>query len=686
MLCPNCQKELPSEARFCDGCGYAVSAPAPEPAYSEPIPAPAYSESVPAPAYSEQAPAYSEPAPTSTYSEQAPAYSEQVPAGPEGFALDGTTGKYYRHDTASDGAQWITWYDPATGQYEQAPCAQADNVYAAQGAAPAAPAAPQRGGNKGLLLALCIAVPLVIGGGVAGFIFRDDIAGLFTKDTPASPSESDRLTPPPSEDPSPSNDPSPSSDPSPSEQPSDQPPARPELIDWMLAGSVNVEFDILGEATDDDGTVYVMRGSGKLIVLEPDMYMQLVVDEVDGVRIDPLIFCQIAKGDKEYELDAATMLAYESKRALDPDGGQIVLSDSGIGVVAGKTLPYEEYTNQSEGTGFRFYIDGADVYALTIHGGTAPPNFVMLVTSATNVIPADAFDVPPGYTIVSDSAADGVGNTSGNIANWGYAALHDGKIYYANGAQWNALYVINTDGSGKMRLNEHYSMYINVVGDTVYYVNGDDGDKIYSVKTDGTGARALNGDYSSSVVVVNGVIYYINDSNGGAIYAMNLDGSGGRVVVADEVDSFAVYDGKIYYDNWNDSMRIYVANLDGSNAYALNSNVSDCINIVDGVIYYINWSDNNKVYRMNLDGSDDRAVSDDEVRSVNVHNGKVYFADEGNGGNLYSMNLDGSGKRELTDHAVTCVNVAGTRIYYIHYDEWTLYTVSADGGESRPVS
>ncbi|MDR0220668.1 MAG: FecR domain-containing protein [Lachnospiraceae bacterium] len=38
---------------------------------------------------------------------------------PEGFALDPQSGRYYRQDGIVNGQQWVTWFDAASGQYEQ---------------------------------------------------------------------------------------------------------------------------------------------------------------------------------------------------------------------------------------------------------------------------------------------------------------------------------------------------------------------------------------------------------------------------------------------------------------------------------------------------------------------------------------------------------------------------------------
>lgn len=54
------------------------------------------------------------------------------------------------------------------------------------------------------------------------------------------------------------------------------------------------------------------------------------------------------------------------------------------------------------------------------------------------------------------------------------------------------LYKIRTDGSGRQRLSDESSLYINVAGEWIYYVNFDDEGRIYKIKTDGSGRQRVH--------------------------------------------------------------------------------------------------------------------------------------------------------------------------------------------------
>jgi len=54
------------------------------------------------------------------------------------------------------------------------------------------------------------------------------------------------------------------------------------------------------------------------------------------------------------------------------------------------------------------------------------------------------------------------------------------------------MFVINTDGTGRKKLNDDDSDYINVAGDKIYYSNNSNNNKLYVINTDGIGNRPVD--------------------------------------------------------------------------------------------------------------------------------------------------------------------------------------------------
>jgi hypothetical protein len=98
--------------------------------------------------------------------------------------------------------------------------------------------------------------------------------------------------------------------------------------------------------------------------------------------------------------------------------------------------------------------------------------------------PPVAEAVPEMLTTPIRETVNEYGNTPGNIINGGYAAIQGDWIYYNNASDDGKLYKIKTDGSGRQKLNDDVSSYINVIGDWIYYT--DDIGNICKIKTDGS--------------------------------------------------------------------------------------------------------------------------------------------------------------------------------------------------------
>ena len=67
----------------------------------------------------------------------------------------------------------------------------------------------------------------------------------------------------------------------------------------------------------------------------------------------------------------------------------------------------------------------------------------------------------------SDNA---IGNSAGNLNNGGLFCEYNDKIYFANPYDYNKLYVMNSDCTNAMKLNDDSVASINVCGSYIYYV------------------------------------------------------------------------------------------------------------------------------------------------------------------------------------------------------------------------
>ncbi|MCL2643118.1 MAG: DUF5050 domain-containing protein [Candidatus Bathyarchaeota archaeon] len=145
-------------------------------------------------------------------------------------------------------------------------------------------------------------------------------------------------------------------------------------------------------------------------------------------------------------------------------------------------------------------------------------------------------------------------------------SICDGWIYYSNRDDGASLYKMDLTGTNIAKLNDHYSLFINVVGEYVYYADYTDSQKLYRIKIDGTNKSILSQEACWNINIQNEYLYYRNQSQGGRIYRMKLDGSENMVIIDTEnCTEINVTDSFILYRIPTSAGGYFRANLDGSN-------------------------------------------------------------------------------------------------------------------------
>lgn len=250
------------------------------------------------------------------------------------------------------------------------------------------------------------------------------------------------------------------------------------------------------------------------------------------------------------------------------------------------------------------------------------------------------------------------------------------SIYYQNGKD-GKIYVMNTDGSGQQKLNDDDSGNINVVGDRIYYSNKDDDFTLYSMNTDGSDRKKLSGDTPLYMNVVGDRIYYFVEHSGiTGIYSVKTDGTDRIKLTDDNIHLMSVADGWIYYNNENDGHKLYAIRTDGSDRHKLNDDHALNMNVVDHQIYYIK-GDEWKIYSIHTDGSNRKLLSDDNADWLVVGDSRIYYTITG--AKIYSMNIDGSDKQVLADlHSNVYQNVTYEISAHL-YEDMPLYRFVATG-------
>ncbi len=311
-----------------------------------------------------------------------------------------------------------------------------------------------------------------------------------------------------------------------------------------------------------------------------------------------------------------------------------------------------------------------------------------------------------------------VGNTIGNIRNYGYATEQNGWIYFLSpnedSTQVGIFKIKAGDQEQKSKkellMDEWDILSLNVYNNYLYFIGigpeayseEDELDnKIYRVKTDGTDLEIINDNEFDNdcyeIYVINDSVYYIGtDYN---IYKMSLDGKNRELVLDNGTGYLGITDKYIIYNaDIKDEVDYvtHIVDLDGENARPIYENTRlYSVNIVGDYIYYTNASKH--ICRVKVDGTNQEVLYETSAYNMNASGDYIYYLnyqDEANSDYtvcIYKVKNDGSTETpeaiKTLESYSSFIDVVDEWIVYMDYSntEGFINLVKADGTEEIKV-
>lgn len=273
-----------------------------------------------------------------------------------------------------------------------------------------------------------------------------------------------------------------------------------------------------------------------------------------------------------------------------------------------------------------------------------------------------------------------LGNTYGNISNYGYVAESDGWIYYRNQSDNGYLYKMKSDGSQNTSLIPDAKLQnisgLNVIGGWVYFSHNG---YVYKVRTNGNNLVKITGIYAGNgrLIVTNNNIFVEGSSSIDKYY---LDG---------ELINFYTFSGSNYLVvnnlllgiDYNEKLKTYDTNT-SKTIYTSNERVSS-LNVEGDWIFYINLEDY-RIYKRKLDGSQKQKVNDDWTTYMNVYNGWVYYINDADQ-SVNKIKTDGTQKQQLTDDPGKLILTTKDWVFYFNANTNGMYKMKHDGSSWSKV-
>ena len=333
-----------------------------------------------------------------------------------------------------------------------------------------------------------------------------------------------------------------------------------------------------------------------------------------------------------------------------------------------------------------------------------------------------------------------IGNSVGNVRNYGYVASEGKWIYYlAPNDDKTQIGVYRVKKNGKDKENifmtsmdivsiNAYKGYLYFIGikdsdDETIKIEDDEVDnKIYRIKANGSSEMEIlnNNEFNNEcydIYVIKGFIYYIGTDRN--IYKMKLNGTDRKLVSDNGTGYLGITEKYIVYndvikdsesdeenaseeqDSSTSGFETYIMNLDGTNKRVLlNGQRLYSVNIKGDYIYYTKEVTDEEtgyskipIYRTKIDSNKEELVADTTAYNLNLYGNDLYYFNYNSSNEeeskvcIYKVNSKGTNQKpeqlKVLDRYSTFLNIANDRIIYMdqNTDHGYIKAINLDGNK-----
>lgn len=285
----------------------------------------------------------------------------------------------------------------------------------------------------------------------------------------------------------------------------------------------------------------------------------------------------------------------------------------------------------------------------------------------------------------SFSSSQKLGNTNGNIANFGYRVKVKDGVVFANSRDRLRIYFSKSDGSNVVRISERAGVYLNVFEDWVYFMSLDDDYKMVRVKVDGSKEELVSSNVVypyGGMLIVNGWIYYVNNDDENRIYKMSLDGAINERFLDVSALRLNASDQGLVFISVEDNNSLMLSDYKSGELKVLAQDAADLTLVVGDWVYFNSSADASRLYRVKLDGSELMKVNDLRVFALNENQGRLYFSDLNHNYRLSSAKLDGTDVKVISEDMSSDLLFLDGWLYYLnHSDSGREYRIKGNDKE-----
>ena len=279
---------------------------------------------------------------------------------------------------------------------------------------------------------------------------------------------------------------------------------------------------------------------------------------------------------------------------------------------------------------------------------------------------------------VSSNPDNWVGNTASNLNNGGTFCEYDGKVYFANSADNDALYVMNSDETGVKKITDtavlsinadsdriYYAMSINTNGTGLGYIRKPAG--LYSIKHNGNSSICYTTNPVASALLYGNTLYYQNyqKSSGTTIYSIETNRKNNHEILNQMVNFTCALNDRIYFGNMDGNHHLFEFDPMSELAIAT-ADVDMFMPVVepDGWVYYMDPTEKYSLRRYSLQTGESQLLSSERLESFNKYGDFIYYQTNSSSPALHRIYYDGTNDTIIADGIYCDIQ---TTSYYVYF-------------------
>ena len=300
-----------------------------------------------------------------------------------------------------------------------------------------------------------------------------------------------------------------------------------------------------------------------------------------------------------------------------------------------------------------------------------------------------------GRVPMNDESA--TGNTAGNLNNGGYFCEADGRVYFANVYDNNALYSMNPDETDMRKLNNGSVSSINAAGKYLYYAmtsgSGNSGENglgylrqtsgIYRSNLKGKSVVSLDRCHIVSMQLCGNYLYYEKYDNdaGTSLDKILINKKDKQTVAKGIINPNCFVNGRIYYNGTAEDHYLHALDVSTDRSSVVwQGNIWNPI-VQDGYVYYMDVSENYRLCRYSLSADTVEVLTNERIDMFNVYGTYIYYqVSSADTPALKRMMIDGSAQETVQEGVFQNINITSSYVYFNGFNEMVpIYKTSTFG-------